>query len=223
MRPTVVVGVGALTLAIVLSGTVATAEGVQPTTYRSLQEARFRPVILPTNTGTDVPKALVDARVEGPLNVSSDTPRLIADASGADTRAAAPTPAPSVTPPSVTPTAAATASPTAAPTRTTTTAGAVQGVVASGWLYDPEVSWYGPGFYGHRTACGYALTETLIGVANRTLPCGTKVAFRYGSRVIIAPVVDRGPYVAGRRWDLTAGLAIALGHLFTGPLDWRLE
>ena len=37
-------------------------------------------------------------------------------------------------------------------------------------------TWFGPGFYGHRTACGQRLSHRLLGVANRTLPCGTKVA-----------------------------------------------
>ena len=86
-----------------------------------------------------------------------------------------------------------------------------------------SVSWYGPGFYGHRTACGYALTFGLIGVAHRSLSCGTLVTFRYAGRIVVAPVVDRGPYVRGRAWDLTAGLAIALGHLFTGPIEWRIR
>lgn len=86
-----------------------------------------------------------------------------------------------------------------------------------------SVSWYGPGFYGHRTACGYALTFGLVGVAHRSLPCGTLVTFRYAGRIVVAPVVDRGPYVRGRAWDLTAGLAIALGHLFTGPIEWRIR
>jgi rare lipoprotein A (peptidoglycan hydrolase) len=93
---------------------------------------------------------------------------------------------------------------------------------AGGWLHDPEVSFYGPGLYGHRTACGEALTEQLVGVAHRTLPCGTLVEFRWNDIVIQAPVVDRGPYVAGRQWDLTGGACVALGHCFTGPIDWRI-
>src|SRR3712207_8762999 len=43
-------------------------------------------------------------------------------------------------------------------------------------------TWYGPGFYGNRTACGQRLTTTILGVAHRTLPCGTKVALRAGGR-----------------------------------------
>jgi rare lipoprotein A (peptidoglycan hydrolase) len=96
-------------------------------------------------------------------------------------------------------------------------------VSPSGWRRDPEISWYGPGFYGHRTACGKTLTTTLLGVAHRTLPCGTMVSFRNPSngRVVTVPVVDRGPYVAGRQWDLTAGACKAIAHCYTGPIQWR--
>jgi hypothetical protein len=92
------------------------------------------------------------------------------------------------------------------------------------WHYDREVSFYGPGFYGKRTACGYALTTTLQGVAHRTLPCGTKVTFRNSAngRTITVPVVDRGPYVSGRQWDLTGGTCTYLRHCYTGPLSWKL-
>ncbi len=92
------------------------------------------------------------------------------------------------------------------------------------WHFDSNVSWYGPGFYGKRTACGYAMTEDLIGVAHRTLPCGTRVTFRNpaNGRTITTKVVDRGPYVSGRDWDLTGGLCLALGHCYTGSIYWKL-
>jgi hypothetical protein len=92
------------------------------------------------------------------------------------------------------------------------------------WHFDGNVSFYGPGFYGKRTACGYAMTTSLIGVAHRTLPCGTKVTFRNpaNGRTLTVSVVDRGPYVAGRDWDLTGGLCIALDHCYTGGLLWKL-
>ena len=91
------------------------------------------------------------------------------------------------------------------------------------WRLDGNVSWYGPGFYGNRTACGLAMTKGLIGVAHRTLPCGTRVTFRnpVNGRTVTAPVVDRGPYVAGRQWDLTRGLCVKLDHCYTGALYWR--
>jgi hypothetical protein len=97
-------------------------------------------------------------------------------------------------------------------------------VVVSAWHLDRNVSWYGPGFYGKRTACGQAMTQTLRGVAHRSLPCGTRVTFRNpaNGRTITVPVVDRGPYVTGRQWDLTAGTCQALGHCYTGSLYYKL-
>jgi rare lipoprotein A (peptidoglycan hydrolase) len=101
----------------------------------------------------------------------------------------------------------------------------VQAVVVNRnhWRMDRDVSWYGPGFYGKRTACGIAMTENLIGVAHRTLPCGTRITFKNpaNGRVVTATVVDRGPYVGGRQWDLTGGLCKRLGHCYTGSLYWR--
>ena len=96
--------------------------------------------------------------------------------------------------------------------------------VSGAWQHDPEASFFGPGLYGHRTACGLRLTKTLVGVAHRTLRCGTLVQFRNpaNGRTIIVPVVDRGPYVAGRIWDLTGGACLALKHCYTGPIWWRL-
>lgn len=71
-------------------------------------------------------------------------------------------------------------------------------------------SWYGPGLYGNRTACGQTLRATTIGVAHRNLPCGTMVKFAYHGQAVVAPVIDRGPYVKGRAWDLTAATSEAL-------------
>jgi rare lipoprotein A (peptidoglycan hydrolase) len=90
------------------------------------------------------------------------------------------------------------------------------------WRFDANISWYGPGFYGQGTACGETLTKGLVGVAHRTLPCGTLVQFRYQGKVVTAPVVDRGPYVSGRTWDLTKGLCTLLDHCFTGTIEWKL-
>jgi rare lipoprotein A len=66
------------------------------------------------------------------------------------------------------------------------------------------VSWYGPGLYGNKLSCGGRLTPGTLGVAHRTLPCGTRVTLRHGDRVVRVPVVDRGPFVGGREFDLTA-------------------
>jgi rare lipoprotein A len=72
-------------------------------------------------------------------------------------------------------------------------------------------TWFGPGFFGKQTACGQTLTPAVVGVANRTLPCGTLVNVTYESRSLTVPVLDRGPYSRGVTWDLTAGAAQALG------------
>jgi rare lipoprotein A (peptidoglycan hydrolase) len=104
----------------------------------------------------------------------------------------------------------------------TGTSGTSKSSSTGGWHHDGNVSWYGPGFYGNHTACGQVLTRTIVGVAHKTLPCGTLVTFRYKGVTVTAPVIDRGPYVAGRQWDLAHGLCVKLNHCFTGTIDWRL-
>jgi rare lipoprotein A (peptidoglycan hydrolase) len=72
-------------------------------------------------------------------------------------------------------------------------------------------SWYGgSNMWGRSTACGQVLRPSTIGVANKTLPCGTPVKFIWHGHAIVAPVIDRGPYVKGRSWDLTSAAAEAL-------------
>jgi rare lipoprotein A (peptidoglycan hydrolase) len=91
------------------------------------------------------------------------------------------------------------------------------------WHNDPEISWYGPGLYGNGTACGLKLTRKTVGVAHRTLPCGTLVQFRNAKTgaVVTAEVIDRGPFVSGRQFDLSHGLCVQLDHCYTGPIQWR--
>ena len=72
-------------------------------------------------------------------------------------------------------------------------------------------SWYGPGFFGRRTACGTRLRRATVGVAHKTLPCGTPVEIYHRGRVETVPVIDRGPFVEGREWDLTQAAARRLG------------
>ncbi len=79
-------------------------------------------------------------------------------------------------------------------------------------------TWYGPGFYGNRTACGQRLTTTTLGVAHRTLPCGTKVALRANGTSIVVPVIDRGPYAEGVTYDLTSATAEHLGVTHTAQI-----
>jgi rare lipoprotein A len=79
-------------------------------------------------------------------------------------------------------------------------------------VYRPSrATLYGPGFYGQRTACGQKLRPGTIGLANRTLKCGTSVAIYYQGRTLVVPVIDRGPYTNGADWDLTMATGKALG------------
>lgn len=69
-------------------------------------------------------------------------------------------------------------------------------------------SWYGSGTF---LACGGRLTPGMMGVAHKTLPCGTKVTIRYRGRQVRVPVVDRGPFSGPREFDLGPGVRRALG------------
>ncbi len=86
----------------------------------------------------------------------------------------------------------------------------------AGRMRGQTASWYGPGLFGNRTACGRRLTRKTIGVAHKKLPCGTRVVFAYKGRWARAKVIDRGPYIHGRRWDLTQRLAERLGAISVG-------
>ncbi|HEY2479022.1 MAG TPA: septal ring lytic transglycosylase RlpA family protein [Solirubrobacterales bacterium] len=84
-------------------------------------------------------------------------------------------------------------------------------------------SWYGgKTMWGRSTACGQVLRPTTIGVANKTLPCGTPVKFVWRGRAIVAPVIDRGPYVKGRAWDLTEAAAADLGFEGVGRIRYAV-
>jgi rare lipoprotein A len=83
-------------------------------------------------------------------------------------------------------------------------------------------TWFGPGFYGKQTACGQTLTPGVVGVANRTLACGTLVKVTYKGHSLTVPVLDRGPYGHEADWDLTAGAAEALGITETVRIGTRI-
>ncbi len=74
--------------------------------------------------------------------------------------------------------------------------------------------------YGGPLACGGRLARNQLGVAHKSAPCGTLVTFRYHGRVIRVPVIDRGPYIAGREWDLTGATAELLGFNGLDFIDW---
>jgi rare lipoprotein A (peptidoglycan hydrolase) len=76
--------------------------------------------------------------------------------------------------------------------------------------------------YGLGLACGGVLGRQQLGVAHKTAPCGTLITFTYAGRSLTVPVIDRGPYIAGREWDLTGATAAALGFPGLGRIEWSL-
>ena len=72
-------------------------------------------------------------------------------------------------------------------------------------------SWYGPGFYGLPTATGEPYNALGNTVAHKTLPLGTELVVSYGGKSVQVTVNDRGPYVGEREFDLSQGVAQALG------------
>jgi rare lipoprotein A (peptidoglycan hydrolase) len=83
-------------------------------------------------------------------------------------------------------------------------------------------TWYGPGLYGNGTACGQTLRPGTIGVAHRTLPCGTTVKFNYHGRSLVTRVIDRGPFSPGNDFDLTNGARLALDFEGVGQVRYAL-
>lgn len=74
-------------------------------------------------------------------------------------------------------------------------------------------SWYGPGFYGRKTANGERYTGKGLTAAHRTLPFGTlaRVTDKRSGRSIVVRINDRGPFKRGRVIDLSSSAAKALG------------
>jgi rare lipoprotein A len=83
-------------------------------------------------------------------------------------------------------------------------------------------SWYGPGLWGNKTACGATLRPGTIGVAHKTLPCGTAVKLVYHGHALVTRVIDRGPYVDGRAFDLTKAASDILGFEGVGRLRYAI-
>jgi hypothetical protein len=82
-------------------------------------------------------------------------------------------------------------------------------------------SWYGPGFYGNRTASGVVYSPSHWGVAHKSLPFGTMLEINYGGKKVRAPVTDRGPFVGNRVLDLSNAVAKALGFGGVGMVNYR--
>jgi len=88
-----------------------------------------------------------------------------------------------------------------------------------------EASWYGPGFYGNRTASGEVFRPGTMTAAHRTLPFGTKVRVTnlWNGRRAVVRINDRGPFVGHRVIDLGHGAAKELGLMTSGVAQVKLE
>jgi rare lipoprotein A (peptidoglycan hydrolase) len=99
---------------------------------------------------------------------------------------------------------------------------AVRPVAPTGPWKQARASWYGPGFYGRRTASGVRLTRTSMNVAHKSLKFGTRILFSYKGRSVVAVVNDRGPFIHGRVFDLGPGTAKALRFSGVGTVKYRI-
>ena len=86
-------------------------------------------------------------------------------------------------------------------------------------------SWYGPGFYGRRTANGEIFRKGTLTAAHRTLPFGTvvRVTNLENGRSVNVRINDRGPFKYHRVIDLAHGAASALNMMRAGEIKVRLE
>ena len=78
----------------------------------------------------------------------------------------------------------------------------------------------GPAAFGRRTACGGIIHPETVGVSHPTLPCGARVFISYRGQTVLTQVVDRGPYVPGRQFDLTDALARRLDLRGVQQIHW---
>lgn len=92
-------------------------------------------------------------------------------------------------------------------------------------VYRGQASWYGPGFYGNRTANGEVFRPGTLTAAHRSLAFGTRVRvtnLNNGLSTVVR-INDRGPFHGGRIIDLAHGAASQLGVTSSGVADVKLE
>jgi rare lipoprotein A (peptidoglycan hydrolase) len=87
-------------------------------------------------------------------------------------------------------------------------------------FYTTRAAPYRPTADHSRTACGEPFTSKTLGVAHPELPCGVKIYIRFHGKEVLTQVVDRGPYVPGREFDITKALADRLGLHGTQTIQW---
>jgi rare lipoprotein A (peptidoglycan hydrolase) len=87
--------------------------------------------------------------------------------------------------------------------------------------YTGRAAPYSPSAAHPRTACGQPFTATTEGVAHPVLPCGVRIYIRFHGSEVLTQVIDRGPNVPGRAFDITKALANRLDLHGTQTVQWR--
>jgi rare lipoprotein A (peptidoglycan hydrolase) len=87
--------------------------------------------------------------------------------------------------------------------------------------YTGRAAPYSPSPAHPRTACGEAFTDKTQGVAHPVLPCGVRLYIRFRGKEVLTQVIDRGPTLPGRDFDITKALANRLGLHGPQKIQWR--
>ena len=87
--------------------------------------------------------------------------------------------------------------------------------------YTARAAPYSPSPDQPRTACGERFGKTIEGVAHPVLPCGVRIYLRFHGKEVLTQVIDRGPNVPGREFDITKALANRLDLHGTQTVQWR--
>lgn len=101
-------------------------------------------------------------------------------------------------------------------------------VPTGGTTVGPRVAWeqarvsvFGADRLGEETSCGIVLDAEAVGIAHPVLPCGVLLVVERGGREVRAPVIEQGSVGAGHAFELSPGLAQALGVEGTRSIRWR--
>ncbi len=85
-------------------------------------------------------------------------------------------------------------------------------------------SWYGPGFNGHATSSGEIYNQDDLTAASTSCPLGSRVMVTNldNGRSVEVRINDHGPFVKGRKIDLSKKAATILGMMGPGTARVRL-
>jgi rare lipoprotein A len=88
-----------------------------------------------------------------------------------------------------------------------------------------KASWYGPRFHGRLTANGEIYDQMGYTAAHKSLPFGTllKLTNLKTNTSVVVRINDRGPYIPGRKIDLSKKVAMELGAFKNGVVKLKVE